>query len=287
MLDFEKYIDAIRLQPQAAESFRKLHSRSEDPAFEARVRDGYEAYDRGDEEYGQYLAEFAAEEGTTPEEMNLYSFLRLSEKTWKLYQEKGIGEDVFYESFYSMTVCCQVCYDRLGIYGIDQATYRRWQRYVLNGTLFRLGRLEFQLKEFDFDIDIDEFHIPAGTTVLSVHIPRYLPLNEEDCEKSYAWARRFFREHYGMEQCIFVCSSWLLHPWMQEVLPENSAIIKFQKKFKLFRSEQNVQSAVNWIFPGYGGRDISEFPTDTSLRRAAIARIKEGKSIGTGFGVRL
>ena len=37
MLDFEKYIEAIRLQPQAAESFRKLHNRSGDPAFESRV----------------------------------------------------------------------------------------------------------------------------------------------------------------------------------------------------------------------------------------------------------
>lgn len=287
MLDFEKHIEAIRLQPQAAESFRKLHSRSGDPAFEARVADGFAAYDQGDEVYGQYLAEFAAEEGTTAEEMNLYSFLRLSERTWKLYQEKGIGKDVFYESFYSMTVCCQVCYERIGIYGIDQVTYRKWQRYVLDGTLFRLGRLEFQLKEFDYDIDVDEFHIPAGTTVLSVHIPRYLPLKDEDCEKSYAWARSFFREFYGMEQCIFTCGSWLLHPWMQEVLPETSSIVVFQKKFKLFRVEQKVESAVSWIFPGFAGRDISEFPTDTSLRRAAIERIKTGKSIGVAFGIRI
>ena len=287
MLDFEKYIEAIRLQPQAAESFRKLHSRSEDPAFEERVRDGYEAYDRGDEEYGQYLAEFAAEEGTTPEEMNLYSFLRLSEKTWKLYQEKGIGEDVFYESFYSMTVCCQVCYDRLGIYGIDQAIYRKWQRYVLDGTLFRLGRLEFQLKEFDYDLEIDGHKAPAGTTVLSVHIPRYLPLKEEDCEKSYAWARAFFKEFYGMDPCIFVCGSWLLHPWMQDVLPPESGIIRFQTKFRLYRVEQKPESAINWIFPGYAGKDISQLPADTSLRRAAIARLQSGGPIGVAWGIRL
>lgn len=287
MLDFEKYMEAIRLQPQAVESFRRLHSRSADPAFEARVADGFTAYDQGDEIYGQYLAEFAAEEGTTPEEMNLYSFLRLSERTWKLYQEKGIGEDVFYESFYSMTVCCQVCYERRGIYGIDQKTYRNWQRYVLDGTLFRLGRLEFQLKTLDMDVEIDGIVVPAGQTLLGVHIPRYLPLNPEDCEASYAWARRFFREHYGMEQCVFICGSWLLHPWMQEVLPETSAIVRFQKTFQLLQVNQNVASAVAWIFPGYENKDISEFPTDTSLRRAAIRQIQENKPIGTALGVRL
>lgn len=287
MLDFEKYIENIRLQPQAAESFRKLHSRSTDAAFEAKVAESFGAYDAGDEAFGAYLKEFAEEEGVTPEEMNLYVFLRLSQRTWDYYQEKGIGEDVFYETMYSMTVCCQVCFERVGIYGIDQQTYRRWQRYVLDGTLFRLGRLEFQLKVESTDIEINGVRAPAGTTVLSVHIPRYLPLDEAECERSYAWAREFFREHYGMERCVFVCHSWLLHPWMQEVLPETSAIVRFQKKFKLLSVEQNVQSAVNWIFPGYADKDISEYPADTSLRRAAIARIKAGQSIGTGFGVRL
>lgn len=286
-MDYKKYVEKIKLQPQAAETFWDLHSRSVDAAFEKRIAESFAAYDAGDEAFGAYLQEFASVEGVTPEQINLYVFLRLSERTWNYYQEKGIEEDVFYESMYSMTVCCQVCYDRLGIYGIDQQTYRRWQRYVLDGTLFRLGRLEFQLKELDMDVEIDGVTAPAGTTLLSVHIPRYLPLNEEECERSYAWARVFFREHYGMEQCIFVCGSWLLHPWMQEVLPETSAIIRFQKKFKLLKVDQNVAAAVGWIFPGYADKDISEFPADTSLRRAAIAQIKEEKPIGTALGVRL
>jgi len=287
MLDFEKYIEAIRLQPQAAEVFWKLHSRCTDAAFEARLKESFDAYDQGDEALGEYLKDFAQAEGVTAEQINLYVFLRLRERTWAYYQTKGIGLDVFYESFSSMTVCCQVCYDRLGIYGIDQQTYRRWQRYVLDGTLFRLGRLEFQLKEFDYDLEIDGHKAPAGTTVLSVHIPRYLPLKEEDCEKSYAWARAFFKEFYGMDPCIFVCGSWLLHPWMQDVLPPESGIIRFQTKFQLYRVEQKPESAINWIFPGYAGKDISQCPADTSLRRAAIERLQSGGPIGVAFGIRL
>jgi len=87
-----------------------------------------------------------------------------------------------------MTICCQVCFDRTGIYSIDQTIYRRWQRYVLDGTLFRLGRLEFPLTVLDEDIEIGTVKEPSGQTVISVHIPRYLPLKEEDCEKSYACA---------------------------------------------------------------------------------------------------
>lgn len=286
-MNYQEYVKKIQLQPEAAELVLRLHSRAEDAAFEGRVQECFRAYDRGDEDFGAYLKDFGEAEGVAPEEMNLYIFLRLSERTWAYYQTKGIGEDVFYESFYSMTVCAQVCYDRRGIYGIDQNTYRRWQRYVIDGTLFRLGRLEFQLKELDYDVEVEGLSVPAGTTVLSVHIPRYLPLNEEDCEKAYARARAFFRKHYGMEQCVFFCASWLLHPWMQEVLPETSAIVRFQKKFRLTRVEQRVESAVAWIFPGYENRDISEFPTDTSLRRAAIRRIREGGTIGVAHGVRL
>lgn len=287
MFDFEKLMEGIRLQPQAVESMRKLHRRGEDPAFEARVQDGFAAYDQGDEAYGQYLAAFAADEGVPVEEMNLYSFLRLSERTWEYYQQRGISEALFHESFYALTVCSQICFDQMGIYGIDQHTHRNWERYLLDGTLFRLGRLEFQLVEFDAPIDADTFHIPAGTTLLSVHIPRYLPLDEESCEIAYERAKVFFREHFAMDPCIFYCGSWLLHPWMQEVLPETSAIIKFQKKFTLFRTDQNVAAAAYWIFPNYEEGDVSRLPADTTLRRAAIARIQEGNPFGIGYGVRL
>lgn len=286
-MNYQEYVEKIRLQPPAAEIVLTLHSRSGSDAFEGKIQESFAAYDQGDEVFGEYLKGFAEAEGVTPEQLNLYVFLRLSQRTWEYYQQKGIGLDVFYETMYSMTVCCQVCYERIGIYGIDQQTYRRWQRYVLDGTLFRLGRLEFQLKAAEFDMEIQGRTILAGTTVLSVHIPRYLPLAEDACEASYAWARRFFREYFGMEECIFICHSWLLHPWMQEVLPEDSAIVRFQKKFKLMQTAQNVNSAVNWIFPGYAGKDISQFPRDTSLRRAAIARIQEGKTIGVGYGIRL
>ena len=146
-MDYQKYVSAIRLQPEAAELVLRLHRRSGDAAFEERVAESFRAYDLGDEAFGEYLKEFAAAEGVTPEQINLYVFLRLSERTWAYYQTKGIGEDVFYETMFSMTVCTQVCYENTGIYGIDQNVYRRWQRYVLDGTLFRLGRLEFQLKE--------------------------------------------------------------------------------------------------------------------------------------------
>ena len=165
-MDFKKYIEKISLQPQAAELFWRLHSRSTDVAFEKRIAESFAAYDAGDEAFGAYLQDFAAAEGVRPEEINLYVFLRLSERTWNHYQQKGVGEDVFYESMYSMTVCCQVCYDRHGIYGIDQDVYRRWQRYVLDGTLFRLGRLEFQLKEMDMDVLEEDNFVKLGEILM-------------------------------------------------------------------------------------------------------------------------
>lgn len=286
-MNYPEYFEKIDLQPQAAELFFRLHSRSETPDFAKRLQEGYEAYDRGDEAFGEYLKEFAAEEGVTPEEMNLYVYLRMSERTWENYRKRGIDLETFYTNMYSLTCHCQVCYDQCGIYGFTQTGHRYRLRYLLEEKLFRLGRLEFQRNWYDHDITVDGVTAKAGSTVLNVHIPTYQPLTEEACDRSYARAREFFPKYYGVEPCVFVCSSWLLHPWMQEVLPETSAILRFQNTFRLLEVRQDVDTAIRWIFRGCENRELDQLPRNTSLQRAAIARIQAGGTIGTAFGARL
>lgn len=286
-MNYQEYLDKIQLQPQAAELFFRLHSRSSDPGFGNRLKESYEAYDRGDEAFGESLKEFAEAEGVTPEEMNLYVYLRMSERTWENYRQRGIDLETFYTNMYAMTCHCQLCYDRHGMYGFDQTAIRYRLRYLLEEKLFRLGRLEFQRNWYDHDITVDGVTAKAGSTVLNVHIPGYQPLTQEGCDRSYAWAREFFRKYYGIEQCVFVCSSWLLHPWMQEVLPETSAILRFQNSFHLLEVRQDVETAIRWIFRGFEDRELSQLPRNTSLQRAAVERIRAGGTIGTAFGARL
>ena len=287
MMDFAYYLEKIQLPSEAREIFWAIHRRCENETFVRKLTACIEAYDQGDAVFGGALQSFAEAEQLTPETLNLYVYLRMSEKRFEDYRARGIDESIFYESMYAMTVCSRVCFDLKGFYGIEQTRYRGWQRYVMNGELFRLGRLEFQMRTFDEAITVDGVTAPAGSTVLSVHVPRYAPLSEEACEKSYERAREFFRKYYGIAPCVFVCESWLLHPWMQEYLPETSSILRFQKKFKLLSMNQNAPEVARWVFPGYEEKEIAEYPTDTSLRRAVIDRMQSGLPIGTAFGVRL
>ena len=286
-MDYRDYLEKIKFPEEAAKLFWQIHSSFADSEDEAKMKECYAAYDAGDEAFGAWMLPVAEREGVTPEMMTLYLYLRMTERTLENYRRLGIPDEHFYINMCSMSGCCMLCYERDGVYGLSQTTYRQWQRLMLDTELFNLGRLQFQLRSYDVDIEIDGHFAPAGTTVLAVHIPRYLPLTEEACDASYAWAKEFFGKYFGMKEFIFGCSSWLLHPWMQEVLPPDSAIIRFQKTFKILSVTQSVTSAVNWIFPGYADKDISEYPTKTSLQRAAIRQIRENKPIGTAFGVRL
>jgi len=163
--------------------------------------------------------------------------------------------------------------------------YRAWERKNLDCIIYRIGLLEFEIK--DSPVEIPEHGISVGDTVISVHIPRFSGLSEDESEASYEAARQFFKKYYGMEKCIFICQSWLLHPWMQDFMKEESNIIKFQKKYSLVQVETNYEVARNWIFPHCEGKELDELPVDTSLRRKAIEYMKKGLPIGTGFGVRL
>ena len=286
-MDFEKLFRDISLQQGARDTFFAIHSRACGQAFAQKLQESYEQYQDGDAAFGAYVQQFAAEESLTPEALTLYIYLRMSEQTREDYEQRGIAESVFLETMQVFPICCRLCYEACGIWGIQQEVFRAWTRRILDCRIYRLGRLEFELKTLDVDFEVDGCFVPRGTTVLSTHIPRYLPLREVDCEESYRRAREFFWKYYGMEQCVFVCCSWLLHPWMKECLPENSAILCFQSKYRLLEVHTDVQTAVNWIFPGCQDKDVSEYPTDTTLQRAAIRQIQKEQPIGWALGARL
>ena len=141
------------------------------------------------------------------------------------------------------------------------------------------------------DIEVDGKSVKEGETCISVHIPRFDSFEEEACEASYARAREFFKKFYNMDNIIFICHSWMLYPWLCEVLRETSTIARFQKKFKIIQVDES-DAGIGWIFGSGAGlgkkvESIEEYPEDNSLRRAAKQRLREGKKLGAGLGARL
>ena len=81
-----------------------------------------------------------------------------------------------------------------------------------------------------------EQELAPGDPVLDIHIPGGMPLEFEECKEAMRAAMGFFKKHFPEKQAAaFTCFSWLLDTRLQELLPDDSNIIRFQKEFYLFK----------------------------------------------------
>ncbi len=284
-MNLERLLEGAGFGEEGKKIFFDIHSRAEETSFKKKLSCAEEEYKKGDEDFGEYLKAFSNAENIPVQQLNLYIYLLLAEKTYEEYKARGISDEIYFASMKSLDIVCKVEKQRCGVYGIGQVIYRGWVRKNLDCIIYRIGLLEFELKECP--VEIPEHSISVGDTVISVHIPRFSGLSEEESEASYEEARKFFKKYYGMEKCVFICESWLLHPWMQDFLGDDSKIIRFQKKYDLLKVETNYASARSWIFPNCGDKELDELPQNTTIQRKAVEYMKNDRPVGTGFGVRL
>ena len=154
-------------------------------------------------------------------------YLRLSAETYDKYQEEGIPDQVFDQTFYDLTIWCRECYRKYGVYGLEELW---WLGQSVKMKLFRLGRLQFEPIELKEPMEGNGIRIGAGTKGLNVHIPEDGPLKYEDCIDSFRQAELFFADRADGKPGFYMCDSWLLSPALEELLPKTSNIIRFQKR---------------------------------------------------------
>ncbi len=285
-MNFTLLFEKMGLEQEGVALFDALHSRMDDPAFADAVRLAREAWHQSDEAFGTALSALTAQQQITPEEMTLYLYLLMSEDLLALFREKGMPEQVFYDTMRSIADGCRFCRDKTGIYGITQQPHRAWFRRQFTGRLYRFGRLEFELYPAPMDMTVEGVSVRQGDLCLNTHIPRYLRLEEAACEEAYARARTFFRTFFGMETCVFLCESWLTHPWLGECLKPDSLIVRFQKHYTVLRTTQSPDSVIKWVFPKKC-ENIGDYPEDTGLQRLVKHRLQENLPLGIALGARL
>ena len=285
-MDFQYMMEQIGLAQQGIDSFNSIHSRCSDPAVVKRLEQNFAAYDQGLDAFSPDLEAFAQELGVDVAVLNLYVYIRLSERTLEEFRKRGYPEEVFYDTMKDITIDSRFYYEKCGIYGISPKPHRWWITYHLACQMFRFGRLQFNFKPAPFDFELDGRLIKEGEVGLNAHISRYEPLLEEACEDSYARAKEFAKQYLGIEDPFFFCNSWLIHPWMTEDLPETSRIVQFQKKYKVLTIEQDENAVIGQVFEQKCD-DPKEYPEDNSLRRAVKKRLIEGKPLGLALGARL
>lgn len=127
--------------------------------------------------------------------------------------------------------------------------------------------------------------LSVGDPVISVHIPANGRLIAGECEASYSKAREIFKRYYPeFRYKAFHCYSWLLSPQLEELLPEGSNILQFQKKYMRYPTICTGEDVLTFVFRNRF-KDYSDMSENTSLERALKKYYIGGKKIHETGGV--
>jgi hypothetical protein len=124
-----------------------------------------------------------------------------------------------------------------------------------------------------------ELALRQGDIVLDIHIPPTDSFKVEDCRDSLRQAHDFFAR-YSPERPIKAsfCHTWFFTPQLQQLLPPESNVVRFQREFYLFPFAGGPGFLWNFVF-GEKITDPASAPRDTSLRRAVLDWLAAGKEL--------
>lgn len=210
----------------------------------------------------------------------LAAALKAAEFIYIKYKEKGIPDQVFYDTLSDIGIWCSENKD-LGLKNYQ------WIKNHLSFTLFRIGRLQFQIyKCKNPSMHYSKLPFSYGDIVINVHIPACGKLIYNDCVNSFLSAEEFFRNYFPeIEWDYFLCESWLVFEKNAEFMNNNSNILKFDGLFNVNYSinyeKQTYERLFNTKKVPVFRYQIENLPENTSLQKNA----KEYRLSGNRFGI--
>lgn len=197
---------------------------------------------------------------------HLYAFLAGVPHVLALHGARGIPEDVTFETLQDVGLQVAHYQTRKGLPGFDGAFWV-WKHF--RGNVFRLGRLQFDPSD----------KVVGAEPLLDVHIPAIGPLDPRACDDAFARAREFFAKHYPETPLRrAICRSWLMDDQLAGHLPESSNIVRFQRRFTSLPgfSKLGDDDLLLFVF-GWIPDDLADLPQDTSMQRAAVEHLRDGR----------
>lgn len=189
---------------------------------------------------------------------------------YQWYQKKGICEAIFFDTMRCFTRFIEECRQITGEYAFDREW---WTARQVSGHLFRIGELEYEMR-----------HTEAGP-VISLHIPSDSILTGKRCSESFDRAKAFFAEYFPeYRDTDYVCHSWLLAPELCHLLPPDSNIMAFQRRFKIQRVDYLGDEYIRWVFKTKSTQ-VAGFSEDTLLQKNMKRHLINGGKIGVGWGI--
>lgn len=267
---------------EAREAFIDAYNKIKEPEFFEQIK----LYEEGNIDYTKALGvmnDVAEKSGVHQFTVKLLFFILLSEHLEKLYKIKGLSDEIYYNNMCDLKYKLLECYSLHGIWGTMSAS---WFPRFFDITRFALGRLQFEVMDSWFDYDDEDMHIRANDQIINVHIPSSGKLTQEQCMDAYKQAYEFYKDYHKDGVLYMYCHSWLLEPALEEILDENSNIIKFKRNFKVFRTDKRDVFPDAWrVFMKKEDVPIEEYPEDNSMQKKIKEYLLKGNTIGYGLGV--
>ena len=203
------------------------------------------------------------------------------------FREKGLSDDVFYETMDDIRCKTLECIECKGVVGTFVAG---WYDRFFRGECFGFGRFQYEFAVYNEDTDFVMSCgkvLKKGDKYVNMHIPsRGIPLTDEVRFASYRAAYEYFKPYFESGVVIFGCHSWLLYDKHLQFLPQNMNIRKFISDFELVYSVETEEFDDIWrVFGRYANRPYNELPRDTALRKAYAEWLCAGNRSGVGLGV--
>lgn len=209
----------------------------------------------------------------------VWVFIATVPYTRRYHRQRGIPDELSWQILAALGA--QMA-NRRAVFGEGGLHTQDWLTHHFRGAIYALGRLHYERQRVWFDAepsDAGQVGPRRGDHALGLHIPEGR-LTPESVDESLHLARAFFARHFPDEDYRFAtCVSWLLDEQLREYLPEDSNILRFQRRFQLVpgASRDDNATMVEFVFK----RPLAELdtlPRHTTLQRAVIDHIRAGRT---------
>ncbi|AJT41177.1 acyltransferase domain-containing protein [Psychromicrobium lacuslunae] len=209
------------------------------------------------------------------------ALLRFLPEQLAWYQQQGIPDQVVQATIADIGRHIAISRVTNGRFGLQ--TWR-WLTEHATGTLYQLGRLQFQIHPGPAALP----GLQSGEHILGIHIPEIQgsPLSPSAVQDSLAKAKDFFARYFPAQPVRLAnCISWLLDPYLSANLPAESNIVRFAALFSHYGELVDTPSdAVYFTFRRRDFSQVSDLPRDTILQQVVAGRIEHGGAWQVGKG---
>lgn len=214
--------------------------------------------------------------------LNMLLFICYAKHCRELYDQAEIPVKIYHDAMKDLKYKLEEC---KRVYGVWGTFVPNWFPRFFELSRFALGRLQYEDDPSTEVYSKNGIELNYGDWVLNVHIPSGGRLSMDDCLDSFRAAAEFYQDRFPDGVAKFRCHSWLLAPIHKDYLPPETGIRKFADLFDVVRSFPSEKYSNLWRIFGkpYEG-SLENFPAETSLQRAYLKLLSDGKTPESGLG---